>query len=163
MSVFHQSHLKNDVQVSLLCMCLCWEMKEILECPMWKLETRSMFETVGEKELSKTDVIQLTGVFCFWLWLFILNDFLPQNQLSKIDVKLVAKGSAGSWAAPNSRSCFPLPWFAQAAHRWQHPCWCSHQREQMAMGSSACYQPDGPAAHFTENLSHHSSFCLSPA
>lgn len=84
MSVFHQSHLKNDVQVSLLCTCLCWEMKEILECPMWKLETRSMFETVGEKELSKTDVIQLTGLFCSWLWPFMLNDFYLKTSFPRL-------------------------------------------------------------------------------
>lgn len=88
---------------------------------------------------------------------------LPQNPLSKAGVKLVAKGSAGSWTAPNSRSCSPLPWFAQAAHRWQHPHWCSHQWKQMAMGSSACSQPGGPAVHFTDALCHHSSFCLSSA
>lgn len=80
--------------------------------------------------------------------------FTPQ----KAGVKLVAKGSAGSRTAPNSRNCSPLPWFAQAAHRWQHPHWCSHQWKQMAMGSSACSQPDGPAVHFTEALCHHSSF-----
>lgn len=138
-------------------------MKEILQCSVWKLETRSMFMRLWWKGVDQDWCnTSCRGIFLLTLSLHA-KWTLSQNQLSKAGVKLVAKGSAGSWTAPNSRPCSPLPWFAQAAHRWQHPHWCSHQWKQMAVGSSACSQPDGPAVHFTEALCHHSSSCLSPA
>lgn len=140
-------------------MFLCWEMKEILQCPACKLETRSMFMRFWGKGLDQDWCnTACRGILLLPLPLYGGKWTLLQNQLSKAGVKLVAKGSAGNRTASNSRSCSPLPWFAQAAHRWQHPHWCSHQWKQMAVGSSACSQPDGPSVHFTEALCHHSSF-----
>lgn len=98
-------------------MCLCWEMEEVLQCPVWKLETRSMLMRLWEKGVDW----DCCNAACRGILLLTLSLHakwtLPQNQLSKVGVKLVAKGSAGSWTAPNSRSRSPLPWFAQAAHR----------------------------------------------
>lgn len=124
---------------------LSWE--EILQCVLCgslKGENGCL-RVCGEKELTKTD-LKLTAAFFSWLYPLHAKWTLPQNKFSEVGVKLVAKGSTGSLAAPSSKSCSPLPWCAQAAHSRWHPLHvCSHRWKQMAMGNYSRSQPDVPA------------------
>lgn len=109
----------------------------------WKGEM-DVYEFVGKRSWQR---LAYGCVFLLTLPLHAKCTF-PQNKFPEVGFKLVAKGSAGSSAAPGSRSWSPLPRCTQPAPSRWHPLWmCSHQWKQMAVGNYSCSQPDVPAVH----------------